>query len=234
MTFEFQLSTVDNPDLYGRYVLNWHRNEKLFVDGLKVLERHRFTCKFCGFKSRPSRQVPHGYMVPIDWRNNSNISVNGEGECVCPFCASVLGINWSVEKQKLGGKEMPSPGVLMFCPHLTQIEVNRIALHVASLISSRRVGSTPSTLESAARDVDAIMVSLNQELGAELPIYKANDGDFARALSMLAVPLYEQRKHLLSHVRWWPTVSFWQEQGVYWNKAFYEPLSKTLSKPEFV
>lgn len=224
MAVEFEIGTVDQPDLFGRYLLGWHTNETLLADGLEVLERHQFTCKACGFQSRPSKQVRHGFMVPVDARNKAMISRNGRGDCLCPFCASVVGINWSVVKTKVGNRERPSPGMLIHCPHLSQAELNRLALHVTSLITSRKIGASPSTLESAARDVDAAMVSLNHELGAELPIYRANDADFARALAMLSVPLYEKRSSLIKHVRWWPTVSFWEVQGVYWNKAYFDPI----------
>lgn len=221
MALDIQMGTVGNAELTGRLVLaGWASNPKLEVPGMKVIKRHRYTCQYCGFISRPSKQVLHGYMVPVDFRHPALLVTGENGTCLCPFCACYISINWSVIGRYSGGKDHPAPGMLIHCPWLTQRQVSLIALHAVSISACRTVGST-TTFESAAIDVDATMVGLNHEIGAVLPIYRGKDSDFARALAMLPEEFYEDRAQILANLRWWPTMSFWSAQGMYWMKSTY-------------
>ena len=232
MAFDLNVGIAENPELAGKVISGqWYTNPKLQASGMSVLKRHSFTCVACGFVTRPSRQVPHAHMIPVDPDSGRFVSLDGKGVCLCPLCASTTAINWSVVSRSLSGKEMPAPGMLIYCPYLSQVELNRIALHSVSIAASRKVGAG-SLLDSAIRDLDASMVGLNHELGANLPIYRGKDSEFARALAMLTQPLYEQRAELLGNVRWWPTLNFWAEQGLYWSKATYDLIH--ASRPDLM
>lgn len=218
---EAHLGTVLDPMLFGKLVTGaWYTNAKLKEQGMKILSRSKFTCESCGFASRSSKQVPHGHMVPVDRCHPALLVLDRKGECLCPMCASALGVNWAVAGVVQAEKVIESPGILIAQPVLSQVEINRIALHVISVLASR-TASDSSPLSSAARDIDAAMTALNQELGA-IPFYRGKDSDFARALALLPERYYEQREQIIGQLRWWPNVRFWREQGAYWMQATYK------------
>ncbi|MCF6783421.1 hypothetical protein [Stutzerimonas stutzeri] len=219
---EVRVGTVSDALLFGKLMTwGWYSNPKLREPGMRILSRSQFKCESCGFKSLPSRQVQHGYMVPVDRGHPGLIALTSAGECLCPLCASALGLNWSVVGLMQSDKSVQAPGLLIHQPVLSQVEINRIALHVISASSSQ--GSI-SAIASAARDIDASMTALNQELGTFIRFYRGRDSDFARALALIPVELYEQRQEILGHLRWWPNVKFWSKQGAYWMQATYAAL----------
>ena len=222
---EVELGTVFNAALFGKLMTGgWYEHAQLKEQGLKILSRDKFTCQSCGFSSRPSRQAPHGYMVPVDRHHVGMVATRADaGECLCPLCASAMGINWAVVATAIGGKHIDPPGMLIIQPSMTQVEINRIALHTLSIVASNSA-TTASALASAARDIDAAMTALNQDIGASIPFYRGKDSDFARALALLPEAHYEQRDEIIGHLRWWPSMRYWREQGVYWMQATYKPL----------
>lgn len=219
---EVNLGTVFDPLLFGKLITGgWYTHAKLKEPGMKVLSKGNFTCNSCGFVSRSSKQVPHGYMVPINRKHPALLAVEANGECLCPMCAASLGVNWSVNGVVQGDKVVVAPGIFIAESVMSQVEINRIALHVISVLASR-TASDSSAISSAARDIDAAMTALNQELGVAIPFYRGKDSDFARALSLLPENLYEQREKIIGQLRWWPNVRFWREQGIYWMQATYK------------
>lgn len=232
MTIDLIVSTVAEPDLAGKLILgNWFTNDKLKRVGIDILNRHKFTCMGCSVKSRPSKQVPHGHMIPVNLEHGGLLALNENGICICPMCASTLAINWSVSSVSLNGLAPSPPGLLIYFPWATQAELNRLAMHALSVSASRKVGSS-TTLESAVRDLDAAMVSMTHELGISLPIYRGKDGEFARSLSMLNAEFHDQRSELLSNVRWWPMLNYWSEIGKYFYKATYSSVHQ--SQPDLM
>ncbi|MBA1250177.1 MULTISPECIES: hypothetical protein [Pseudomonas] len=200
----------------------WLAHKELLEVGMSVLKQHNYTCRACGFKSRPSKEVPHGWMIPVDLNSPSLVALSSEaGLCLCPFCTSTLTINWSVVPTVRSGKEAPSPGMLILLPHLSQHEINRIALHTLSILSSTSIMES-SPIRDMAVKVDSVMSSLQKELTLYIEPYRSeHDADFARALALIPVDLYEKRNEVLSPVRWWPTMSYWQEQGLYWTYSTF-------------
>lgn len=221
---EVRVGTVMDALLFGKLMTGgWHAHPKLNEPGMRILSRAGFTCESCGFVSRPSKQVPHGYMVPVDIQHAGLLALSSKGECLCPLCASALGLNWAVLGTVQADKIVQSPGMLIAQPVLSQVEINRIALHVISVLASKTT-SDSSPIASAARDVDAAMAALNQELGASIPFYRGKDSDFARALALIPSDLYEQRQVIIGQLRWWPNVRYWREQGAYWMQATFKGL----------
>jgi len=224
---EVAVGTVFNPALFGKLMAwGWFDNPKLKEQGLLILSRDKHTCQSCGFQSRPSKQVPHGFMLPVDQKNPALVAMDARvGKCLCPMCASVLGINWSVVGTMLGGQIVETPGMLIIQPAMSQVEINRLALHTVSIMASSATSAT-SPLASAARDIDAAMTALNQDVGASIPFYRGKDSDFARALALLAEPYYQQRDEIIGHLRWWPNMRYWRQQGLYWMQATYKHLQE--------
>lgn len=223
---EIRLGTAMDANTAGKLILGgWESHPKLSKAGMAILKRHRFTCRGCGFYSRPSMQVPHGWMLPIDFEHPAMLALDvKKGTCLCPLCASSMAINWSVATTRVSGKEMPAPGMLIMLPHMSQSQLNRLALHVISIHASRKV-STQTSLEIAATNVDNTMRSLNAELQASLPIYRGEqDAEFARALAMLPDEFYSRREEIIGPVRWWPSMRFWREQGAYWMQSTFKDL----------
>lgn len=221
---EVHVGTVSDALLFGKLMAGgWFVHPKLSEAGMRILSQSNWTCGSCGFKSRASKQVPHGYMVPVN-RKHPGLLATTQGECFCPLCAAALGLNWSVIGLVQSDKMVMAPGMLIAQPRLSQVEINRIALHVISVLAGNSSASTP--VASAARDIDAAMTALNQELGTSIPFYRGKDSDFARALALVPVELYEQRQTIIGQLRWWPNVRFWREQGAYWMQATYTALQE--------
>ncbi len=227
MSLDLDIGTVKNAELAGRLILGgWASNDKLAALGHKVLKRDQYRCRGCGFQSRASKQVPSGYMVPV-WVDHPGLlplDVD-RSVCLCPVCASSLSINWSVDPRGEKGKAPRAPGMLIYCPWLSQAQVSLLGLHAISINASRKIGQS-SALDAAARDFDASVQGLNHSLGATLPIYRGKDSEFARALAMLPEPLYEQRAQLIKHVRFWPALAYWETQGAYWMQASFAPVHR--------
>lgn len=221
---EVCIGTVLDPVIFGKLMAGgWLDNEKAKVAGMQILRKNKFTCSSCGFVSRSSVQVPHGYMIPVDYAHPGLLAAHGDGDCLCSICAASIGINWSVTIEGQGDSSAGVPGMLIAQSRLTQVQINRLALQVISLLASQ---PTPqlSKLQSAARDIDAAMTALNHELGGSIPFYRGNDSDFARALSLIPQEYYEQREDILGSLRFWPNVRYWKEQGVYWMKSTFEDM----------
>lgn len=80
-------------------------------------------------------------------------------------------------------------------------------------------------LVDMARNVDNTISALSSALSEYIPLYRSEqDADFARALALLPGEYYEQRGSVIDSVRWWPTMSFWKEQGAYWMESTYRDL----------
>ncbi|MBA1280225.1 hypothetical protein [Stutzerimonas stutzeri] len=221
---EVLVGTVHDALLFGKLMTGgWFTHPKLRDPGMSILRRARFTCESCGFVSRPSKEIPHGYMLPVDRNHAGQLALSTRGECLCSLCASSLGLNWSVTGIAQAEGLIQVPGILIAQSALSQVEINRIALHVISVLASKTT-SDNSPIASAARDIDAAMTALNDELGANIPFYRGKDSDFARALALIPDNLYEQRQIIIGQLRWWPNVRFWRQQGAYWMQATYKGL----------
>lgn len=205
----------------------WLQHANLRQVGLDALKRHRFTCVQCGFQSRPSRQVPHGWMVPLSLDDPGLVS-GRKAQCMCPFCASSHAINWSVVTTIVRGVEQ-TPGYLIHCPWLSQGELSLLGAYCASLKAHARVGKS-NAIEAAARGVDAALTALREEVALNVPVHRGSDSDFARALSLLAPEHYGKRAELIGSLKFWPNLDYWAEQGGYWFKAAVEPLQGALAE----
>ncbi|MDH4602460.1 hypothetical protein [Pseudomonas syringae] len=224
------LGTVLNASVAGKLISGlWLSNAKLRTPGLEVLTRSDFTCKFCGFISKPTDNVPHAWMLPVNPSNPGLLVLRqDDGICLCPFCASSMAINWSVAPKDLGTKQLPAPGMLINMPHMTQEQVNRVALHVVSVLACRKVNKQ-SSVEIAAINIDNAFVSLNTDLAGTLPIYRyGEDAGFARALALLPEEFYQFRDEIIGPIRWWPSVNHWREQGLYWMESTYADIHKSV------
>ena len=225
------LGTVGLQDAAGKLLQGaWLNRDELRLPGLALIKKSRYVCSYCGYQSRGSDAVPHGYMTPIDpsranwFFTESSVS----GHVACPFCASCQCLNWSVKGMTtgIGQKEQTVvPGILISFPWLTQRQINWIALHSLS-INSRKSNSSNGPIYAIARDVDAVMVALNHELVANLPIYRGKDSEFVRALSLLPNKYYKYREKIIGDVRWWPNLAFWQKEGLYFQAATYRGLEE--------
>ena len=228
------LGTVGLQDAAGKLLKGaWLHREELSHPGLALIKRSRFICSYCGMGSRGSDAVPHGYMTPLDpsrpnWFYTANST---SGVVACPFCASAQCLNWSVKGVTTGSGQQTQtvvPGILISFPWLTQRQLNWIALH-ALAINSRKANGLNGPINAIARDVDAAMVATNQELVANLPIYRGNDSEFVRALSLLPNKFYRYRAKIIGDVRWWPNLSFWQKEGQYFQAATYKRLEEQFA-----
>lgn len=225
---DIKLGTVSNAALAGKLIAGgWVSHPELLSIGRVVLQRYKFTCQGCGFQSRPTKQVPHGWMLPVDLQHPGLLALKeGVGICLCPLCASTLASNWSVAPVIAGSKELPAPGMLVLLPHISQVQLNRLALHLVSIHASRKVAQQTS-LEAIAVSVDSVISSLSKDVQSKLSIYRdGKDAEFCRALSMLPNDYYQYRDEIIGPVRWWPTMAYWREQGAYWMTQTFDALQR--------
>lgn len=219
------IGTVENPGLAGKIIQGkWFDNEKLSETGMRIIKGARFTCRRCGFRSRPSKKIPHGYMVPIDVRHPGLAALEVEhGECVCPICASAMAINWSVVHQhQQHGEVTPAAGELIWLPEVDQ---RKISLTASFAITMLCQSDSTARLYGTAFDTDTAFRARKAHMAANLSLYKNDqDADFAKALSWLPREYYQHRESILEGVRFWPSASSWKSQTAYWYAGIYKPL----------
>lgn len=214
------IGTVDSPELAGKLILGgWALNKSLSDVGFSILERDRYTCQRCGFNSRPSKKINHGFMVPVD--TNSSILIAREvkfGTCLCQLCASALAVNWSVLKQT--SDEDSAPGCLIWLPEFTQDKISIVASLI--LATSNNVSPSHHLYEAASHALTAFN-GRTAHMAANVHLYKNDkDEEFVRALSLLPSEFHEYRAQALNGVRFWPNPKYWAKSSHYWLKAVYE------------
>jgi hypothetical protein len=218
------IGTVDNPDLAGKVIRGiWFAREDLRKVGMEVLTSANFTCKYCGFISRTSAKVPHGYMVPVDIKHSGLAVLNSNtGICLCPFCASALAINWAVAEHKAEhGQILPVAGNLIWLPELEQAKISLVATYTVVGVNDLDVGHD---FAKTLKETDLSFRIRKPFLANNIPLYKNDkDSDFARALSLLPAEHYQFRDEVLKGVRFWPNASFWKAQSHYWFHSTYKP-----------
>lgn len=195
-----------------------------------VLRSANFTCKYCGFVSRPSQKIPHGYMVPVDLAQSGLAATRAKGSiCLCPICASALSINWSVAERKADhGQILPVAGNLIWLPEMSQETISLVAAMTLVGINDLDVGHE---LAKTFKDTDLSFRIRKAFLANNIPLYKNDkDSDFARALSLLPVEHYVYREEVLRGVRFWPNASFWKKQSRYWFHSTFKPAEDSLKK----
>jgi hypothetical protein len=219
------IGTVDNPDLAGKVIQGiWYESERLKGVGMDILAKHCFKCSACGFVSRPSKQVPHGYMVPVDSGHPGLAALTLKtATCLCPLCASAIAVNWAVADRHSDRAEIvPAAGSLIWLPEVTQAKICLVATY--TLVGVNALDSTHD-LASVLNDADTAFRGRSAHLASNIPLYKNDrDSDFARALALLPEEYYEYRTEVLEGVRFWPSSSFWVKQAEYWNAATYQSL----------
>lgn len=223
------IGTVDNPDLAGKIIQGlWYENKQLRDVGMEVLRSAGFVCHYCGFVSRASTKIPHGYMVPVDVAHSGLAALSfGSAICLCPFCASSLAINWSVAEHKGEHAEvLPVPGCLIWLPDVPQSEISLVASYVVVGINSMDVAHDHA---KTLLEMDLAFRIRKPFLASNIPLYKNDkDSDFARALSLLPKDYYEFRDEVLRGVRFWPNSAFWKMQSNYWLMSTYKPTEAQL------
>lgn len=223
------IGTVDNPELAGKIIQGiWSTNDKLHKVGMKILNNAGFKCHSCGFISRASNKVPHGYMCPIDVTHSGLAALSTKGGiCLCPLCASALAINWSVvEHPAPHGEILPVAGSLIWLPEIEQSKLSLISTYIA--VSSNCLDVT-HPLADTLNHADISFRGRKAHLASNIPLYKEDcDSDFARALALLPSEFHVSRDEILSGVRFWPNSNFWVKQAQYWVQATYRPLEKAI------
>lgn len=223
------IGTVDNPDLAGKIICGkWYSDTRLQLGGMKILEDSKFTCSKCGFASRASRKVPHGYMIPVDLEHAGLAALeSARGVCLCPLCASALAINWSVAEQRTDNAEiLPVPGYLIWLPEMDQHKISIVASYVLVGVNHLDVDHD---LADTLNYVNGAYLGRKAHLASNIPLYKDDrDSDFALALSLLPTEYYEYRSEVLKGVRYWPNANFWREQSKYWMHGTYRPIEESI------
>lgn len=221
------IGTVDNPELAGKVISGlWHDSERLRPVGMKVLIRAKFKCTYCGFVSRTSRKIPHGFMVPVDLKHSGFAARTVEGSlCLCPFCAAAKAVNWSaVEHHAQHGEILPVAGSLIWLPDMSQAKLNLLATYIA--VSQNCMEVTHPLFESL-HQADLAFRARKAHLASNIPLYKEDsDSDFARALALLPNEFMASRDEVLKGVRFWPNVSSWAPQARYWAQATYRQIEE--------
>lgn len=221
------IGTVDNPELAGKVISGlWHDHERLSPVGMKVLTRAKFKCVECGFVSRASKMIPHGFMVPVDLNHPGLAARTVEGAtCLCPFCAATKAINWSVvERPALHGEILPVTGSLIWLPDMSQAKLNLIATYIS--VNQNCMDVTHPLFESL-HQADLAFRGRKAHLANNIPLYKEDsDSDFARALALLPNEFMASRDEVLKGVRFWPNVAYWAPQARYWAQATYKTIEE--------
>lgn len=219
------IDTVDNPQLAGKVIRGgWFENTRLQKVGMDILARSNFTCRECGFVSRSSKKIPHGYMVPINLSHPGLAALsNKESLCLCPFCASAKAVNWSVvDHPAQHGEVVPAAGSLIWLPEMSQNKLSLISTYIG--VSAHCMEVTHPFFE-VLNEIDISFRGRSAHLSSNVALYKEDcDSHFAKALSLLPNEFKETRDETLKGVRFWPRAAYWSAQSRYWGQATYQNL----------
>lgn len=190
----------------------------------KVLERDRYTCRFCGMTTAPSEGRPSGYFevhhLDDDHRNNRVDNL----VTACPFCHMCFTAGLRGDDLVRRKTQPVQSAVPLWLPWLTQNELNRLA-HVVFQV-----------LHLGAKDVEALglialrsvaykiqQVILDQGgFGMDMIFGRDVDGDGVQCnhlydvLASLPQSVYDRRGKLHG-LRLWPKPEMFAEQIAYWH-----------------
>jgi hypothetical protein len=208
------IGVVRNGLLAGKVIRGyWRTTDSLSSVGYSILKNNNYKCYFCGVQSLSSKARPDGMMIPIDLKNSGLAAKSAKGAvCACPLCASAQSVNWSVVPTvNASGETVKSAGFLIYFPYKSQADVNRLA--ITTLVNSLKDNKDP--LFSVATDVNVTMTQLANEVEKNIPIYRGNDVDFAKALASIPDQFYDKRQKIIGAIRWWPHLDSFAEFGRY-------------------
>ncbi len=203
-----------------------HTDRRLISAAVQVLQRSRYTCAYCGFKSVPDGQsVPEPGAVELNERACGYLQVHPrhgdhahwrleELDAVCPFCHEVL---------HCGAGGAQDSGLIIACPKLAQRELNLLCNAMA--------------VASAAADANAIVVDQlwAQLEGLQRPVQVAFDvqrlscGLLAAGLLALrttSAQLYAARGRALSALRYLPDRRVFAQAVGYWRACVWRPVGE--------
>lgn len=183
----------------------------------QVLERHRYTCQYCGFTTMPDRRaapttyLASGYLevhhLDDDHGNNhpSNLLT------VCPFCHLVF---------HAGNAGHRNTATVIWAPWIAQADLN-LLVNAIMVAMAREGEHAPAAMQMYAR-LTACADRIVSEFGESM----ADAANFGSVLMMLAnrstskTDLYARRTRLFAGVRLLPNpdafgkaVEWWSEHG---------------------
>lgn len=161
----------------------------------QILQRDDHSCAFCGFRAMRFQEMHH---LDDDHGNNKSSNL----VTACCFCHACF---------HLGMAGTRRTGVVIWCPELSQAEINNVC---RAVFVAETVGGTQ---EQAARALYAALSGRAAVVEQDLGPGASNPAALGQALLEMTPQQYSDRQRRLSGLRLLPKSSAFGTQVAYWQ-----------------
>ena len=173
---------------------------------LKVLQRDRYTCQFCGFQAKKFQEV-----INLD-NNYSNNKLSNLATACC-FCAQCF----FIESVGLGGY---GGGSLVYLPELTQSELNSLC-HVLFCAITNDTG-----YKSSAQDIYRSFKSRSQMIEDKYGEGTSNPAILGQLIIDSGIASSDTVDQIFNNVRLLPSRAKFRKQIEYWAASALEEITE--------
>ena len=182
------------------------RVPELAKDHLLILKKHLWTCKCCGFQSRPVKDNLYGYMVAVERTDSDNRITDF---CLCALCHASHFVDHAFDQGKV---------TFIYLDRVSQKQLNVLTRTLMIAANSE------TEVSDAADDRLNDLAQLESHLFEQLPDYKGGQSDIARLFKTATAERLETFQNLLPGIRVIPAAYYWREEVSYWSEHAYTNL----------
>lgn len=185
----------------------------------RVLRRDSFTCRFCRFSVRPTRDadlakwsLEYSGFLEVHHINDDHHDNRDENlVTVCPFCHQVFHAGNAI--YRTGGR-------IIFCPFLTQEQINLTANLLA--VAQVRDGRFEEAATRMWEDLQELSKQADQRYGSGFS-NSVNLGTVLMGVAQRNPPLYQRRGELLAGIRLLPEPDTYSAAVEWWSDHAWLP-----------
>ena len=202
---QFKLKLMATPGAWRLYSAR-KVDERFKAFEQKVLQRDRYTCKFCGFQARVFQEVVN---LDNNYANNKleNLTTS------CCFCAQCF----FVESVGVGGY---GGGTLVYLPELTQTELNNLC-HVLFCAITNDTG-----YKSSAQNIYRAFKFRSQIVEEKFGEGTSDPALFGQLLIDAGITDEERRAQLFKNILLLPSRAKFRKQIEKWAASALEEISR--------
>lgn len=185
----------------------------------QVLRRDNFACRYCGFAVLPDRNGEHptsskeysGFLQVHHLNDDHHDNSDENLITACPFCHQVF---------HAGNAFHRSGGHVIFCPILTQAQINLIANLTA--VAQARNGTFAEAADRLWMDLRSLSQVAEERFGEGIAD-SVNLGAVLMGIHYRRPELYERRGELLAGIRLLPDPEAYSQAIAWWSEHAWLP-----------
>lgn len=193
-------------DNFQIHTAEFEKNSEYQKNQLAAIIRDNNECLCCGFVS----SEPSHFNVHHINQNHTDHSL-GNLATVCPFCHAVFHAGCVTQHQTMR---------LIFCPWLTQAEINLQANLLVSILAFNQNSKFIDTAENLYYEFESLRSYLRFFEIDDISSGVLNLSSALLSLSYKNPQAYERRAELLAGLRFWPDIDAFIEIAKQWKKEW--------------